>query len=77
MTMAGYGTGWTVTDQIEAMEMGSTGQATRGMRIFFTTSNGHKSSVFVTAAQYMNTDFVRDTLATAAAQVSAVANLSG
>jgi len=77
MTMAGNGTGWNVTDQQEGMDLSSSGTVVRGMRIFFATTNGHKSSIFVPAGLYMNTDYVREQLATAAAMVAAVANLSG
>lgn len=77
MTMAGNSVGWNVTDQQEGMDLSSSGTVVRGMRIYFATTNGHKSSIFVPAAQYMNTDYVREQLAIAAAAVAAVGNLTG
>lgn len=69
--------GWTVTDQREGMEQAQGGQIVRGMRIYFTTTAGHGSSIFVPAALYANVDYVRSQLADAAAAVSTVGQLSG
>lgn len=77
MAVSPIGPGWTVTSQQEAMEQNPSGQISRGVRIFFTTTSGHNGSVFVPAAQYANLDLVRSMLADAAAQMVAVGNLSG
>lgn len=69
--------GFTVTDQREGMEQGPSNNIIRGVRISFSTTAGHQGSVFVPAALYSNLDYVRQQLSDAAAQMIAVAGITG
>jgi len=69
-------TTWRVTGQTEQTQIMAGGNPVRGVQVFYTTGAGHTGSVFVPYSQY-TTDYVRDQVAAAAAQMDAVGMLSG
>lgn len=55
-------TGWKVTSQQETYGVGPDGQATEGVKVFFTSDQGVSGSVFVPRKSY-NPDNVRAAIA--------------
>lgn len=68
--------GWVVQAQNQTTKLGPNNRPVDGYDITFATSTGHTGTVFVTMAQYVNVDTVRELIAAAAAQVDAVGNLT-
>ncbi|MHB1853482.1 MAG: hypothetical protein ACYCSJ_01460 [Acidimicrobiales bacterium] len=66
---------WRVVSQQETSEVAPNGQITRGWRVVYTVG-GTQGSVFVPQAQY-NRQTVAAMVAAAAAETSAISNLSG
>jgi len=52
MTPAPPATTWQVTGQTEYTQVGATGPPVAGVKVFFTTGQGHSGSVFLPNAQY-------------------------
>jgi hypothetical protein len=68
-------TSWQVTGQTEYTQVGATGPPVAGVKVYFTTGQGHSGSVFLPAASY-NVANVRAAVAAQAEQMDAVGSLS-
>lgn len=67
---------WQVTGQLEGQEFNAQHQLVPGVRITFTTGQGHQGTVFVPRAQY-NPAKVRELVGQQAALMDEVGGLSG
>lgn len=68
-------TSWQVTGQMETTQLGDTGQAVAGVRVFFRTGLGNTGSIFVPRASYAP-DNVRGLISEAAAAADAIGQLT-
>jgi len=68
-------TTWQVTGQTEYTQVAATGPPVAGVKVFYTTGQGHSGSVFLPNAQY-NVGNVRAAVAAAAENMDAVGSLS-
>lgn len=68
---------WSVTSQRQTTEPDASGNLVPGYNISFTTSSGQVGSVFAPMPIYGNLDAVKQLIADHAAQVNAVAGLTG
>jgi hypothetical protein len=66
---------WTVTGQMETTEFNQQGQVQKGVKVEFTTGQGHTGTVFVPQAQY-NPDMVRQLVQARADLMDQVGSLS-
>jgi len=69
-------TTWKVTGQTEYTQVATTGPPVQGVKVFYTTGQGHSGSVFVPYSQY-NQANVRAAINQAAATMDAVGQLTG
>jgi len=68
-------TTWQVTGQTEYTQVGQTGPPVAGVKVFFTTGQGHSGSVFLPSAQY-NAANVRAAVQAAAVNMDQVGSLT-
>lgn len=67
---------WTVTRQAaDQVSIESNGDPVTGVRIFFSTGLGNEGSVFITDAQYHNTNAVKQAIQAQATQMDAISAL--
>ena len=69
-------TTWKVTGQTEYTQVATTGPPVQGVKVFYTTGQGHSGSVFLPNAQY-NQQNVRAAINAAAANMDAIGQLTG
>ena len=69
-------TTWKVTGQTEYTQVTGSGAPQAGIKVMFTTGQGHNGSVFIPAAQY-NPANARRLIEAAAANMDAVGMLTG
>jgi folate-dependent phosphoribosylglycinamide formyltransferase PurN len=67
--------GWTITGQVEGVQVSTAGRVVNGTTVYFVTGNGDAGSVFVEAAKY-NAETVTALVGARAMQLDAIANLS-
>lgn len=69
-------TTWSVTSQFQTTKLGPNNQPQTGYDVTFITGKGHTGTVFLTLAQYGNTDTAKGIIGAAANQVDTVGSLN-
>lgn len=73
---ASNATSWSVTSQFQTTKLGPNNQPQTGYDVTFITGKGHTGTVFLTLAQYGNTDTAKGIIGDAANQVDTVGSLT-